>query len=489
MNTIIEILYYYNYLVLLYFLIIVTIYIFLNLISFINISKHAKRIKYVELKEIFRLHNFKPITVIVPAYNERNGIVDCVHSLLQLEYPDYQLIVVNDGSTDGTLEQLFENFKIRQASFTPYHEIASQPIKAVYLSPAFPNLVVIDKENSGKADSINAAINISRNPLITVVDADSILERDSLLKIVRPFMEDDNIVAVGATVSIANGCKINNGYIEEVGLSKSWLARFQVIEYLRAYLFGRNGFDSLNGILILSGAFSCFRRDALIEIGGYKAGSVGEDMQIIVRLQKELRMKNPKTRVTFVPDPVCWKVVPEKIKSLSSQRARWQKGTIETIRRHKELFFNPDYEWLGMLVYPFYAFFEVFGPFIEITGYVVFVISFYLGIVPLNFAVAFFTAAFLYGVVLSTLSVCLEELSFKKYTKVKHLIILMIASLLENFGYRQMTAFWRFKGFIEYYMGKRDWDKLEKKGFEQKNEEAPIKQFETYQPNIKDKAG
>jgi cellulose synthase/poly-beta-1,6-N-acetylglucosamine synthase-like glycosyltransferase len=471
MNTIIEIIYYYNYLVLFYFLIIVTIHIFLNLISFRNISKYAKKIKYVEFKEIFRLHNFKPITIIVPAYNEENGIVENVRSLLQLEYPDYQLIVVNDGSTDRTLEQLFKNFQIRQASFSPYYEIDSQPIKTVYLSPAYPNLVVIDKENSGKADSINAAINISRNPLITVIDADSILEKDCLLKIVRPFMEDDNIVAVAGTVRIANGCKINRGYIEEVGLSKSWLARFQVVEYLRAFLFGRIGFDLLNGILIISGAFSCFRRDALIEIGGYKAGSVGEDMQIIVRLQEELRKKNPKTRVTFIPDPVCWTEAPEKIKSLASQRVRWQKGTIESIRFHKDLFFNPEYGWLGMFVFPYYTFFEVFGPFIEITGYVVFIISSFLGIITLNFAVAFFTAVFLYGVVLSTLSVCLEELSFKKYTKVKHLIIIIVAALLENFGYRQMTAFWRFKGFIEYYMGNRDWGKMEKEGLGQKNKD------------------
>jgi cellulose synthase/poly-beta-1,6-N-acetylglucosamine synthase-like glycosyltransferase len=427
------------------------------------------------------------VSIIVPAFNEKNGIVDSVQSLLKLDYPDYQVIVVNDGSTDGTLEQLFENFKIRQASFTPYYEIASQPIKAVYLSPAYPNLVVIDKENSGKADSINAAINISRNSLIAVIDADSILERDCLMKIVRPFMEDENVVAVGGVVRIANGCKVNSGYIEEVGLSKSWLVRFQVIEYLRAYLFGKNGFDFLNGILILSGAISCFKREALIEIEGYKPGSVGEDLQIIAKLQKVLRIKNPKTRVTFIPDPVCWKVVPEKIKTLASQRARWQKGTIETIRHNKELFFNPDYGWLGMFVYPYYAFFEVFGPFIEITGYVVFVISYFLGIVPSSFAVAFFTAAFLYGVVLSTLSVCLEELSFKKYKKVKHLIILIIASLLENFGYRQLTAFGRFKGFIEYLLGKRDWGKIEKKGFEQKKE-VTIKQLETYQLKIKDKA-
>ncbi|MCH7964858.1 MAG: glycosyltransferase family 2 protein [Bacteroidetes bacterium] len=488
MITIIEILSYYNYLVLFYLLIIVTIYIFLNLVSFTNISKHSKKRKYVELKDIFRIHNFKPITIIVPAFNEEDRIVECVQSLLQLEYPDYQIIVVNDSSTDGTLEQLFENFQIRQASFSPYYEIESQEIKAVYLSPAHPNLVVIDKGKGGKADSINAAINISRNPLITVIDVNSILERDCLLKIVRPFMEDDNIVAVGGTVRIANGCKVKNGYIDEVGLSKSWLARFQVVEYLRAFLFGRYCFDFLNGILIISGAFGCFRRDALIEVGGFKAGSLGEDMEIIVRLQKELREKDPKTRVIFIPDIVCWTKVPEKIKTLSSQRVRWQKGAIESIRLHKALFFNPKYGWLGMLVFPYYTFFEVLGPFIEISGYVVFVISYALGIVPFNFAVAFIAAAFLYGVVLSTLSVCLEELSFKKYKKVKHLIILMVASLLENFGYRQMTAFWRFKGFIEYYTGKRDWGKMEKKGFEQKNEEVPIKKFETYQLNIKDEA-
>jgi cellulose synthase/poly-beta-1,6-N-acetylglucosamine synthase-like glycosyltransferase len=469
MDSLVEIIYYYNYSVLYYFLVLITIYIFLNVISFRNIIKYEKKIKYVELKEVFRLHNYKPITIVVPAYNEENGIAESVRSLLQLEYPDYQLIIVNDGSTDGTLEELFKNFQIRQSSFTPYYEIVSQPVKSVYLSPAYPNLVVIDKENGGKADSINAALNISKNPLITVIDADSILERDCLLKIVRPFMEDDNIVAVGGAVRKANGCKVNQGYIEEVGLSKSWLARFQVVEYLRAFLFGRNGFDALNGILIISGAFSCFRRDALMEVGGYKAGSIGEDMEIVIRLHKELRKKNPKTRVTFIPDPVCWTEAPEKFKTLSSQRVRWQKGTIDSIRLHKKLFLNPKYGWMGMLVFPYYTLFEVLGPFIEITGYVVFIISFILGIVPANFAIAFFTAAFLYGVVLSTLSVCLEELSFKKYTRIKYLVTLMAAALLENFGYRQMTVFWRFKGFIEYCFGKREWGKMEKKGFTNEN--------------------
>jgi len=479
MNTLIDFIIYYNYMILYYFVVIVTIYIILNILSFATLYKYTRKVKFVELKDVFRLHNYKPITVIVPAYNEENCIVESVKSLLQLEYPDYQLIVVNDGSSDETLNELIKNFQLKNVSFSPYYEINSNPIKDVYLSPTFPKLLVIDKDNHGKADSINAAINISKNPLITVIDADSILERDCLLKIARPFTENENIVAVGGIVRIANGCKVNHGYIEEVGLSKSWLARFQVVEYLRAFLFGRIGFDVLNSILITSGAFSCFRRDALISVGGFLSGSIGEDMEIIVRMHKELRKKNPKVRITFIPDPVCWTEAPETLKTLESQRSRWQKGTMDSIRLHKDMFLNPKYKWLGMIVFPYYVIFEVFGPFIEITGYMVFVISLLLGIVPLNFAIAFFTVAFLYGVVLSTLAVCLEELTFKRYANAKHLIILMITALLENFGYRQMIAYWRFKGFIEYLFGRRNWGKMEKKGFNNKETKVIRTGYET----------
>jgi cellulose synthase/poly-beta-1,6-N-acetylglucosamine synthase-like glycosyltransferase len=479
MNTIIDIIMYYNHFVLYYFLIIVSVYIVLNILSFRNISKYNRKTRFVEINEIFRQHKFKPITLVVPAYNEQNGIVENIRSLLQLEYPDYQLIVVNDGSNDGTFKRLIDNFKLKRVAYTPYYEIKSKPINSVYLSPLHPNLLLIDKMNGGKADSINAAINVSKNPLIAVIDADSILERDCLLKIARPFTENENVVSVGGTVRIANGCKVNHGYIEEVGLSKSWFARFQTVEYLRAFLFGRNGFDVLNGILIISGAFSCFKRDALIEVGGYLKESIGEDMEIVVRLHKELRMKNKKTRVTFIPDPVCWTEAPETYKTLESQRIRWQKGTIDAIRLHSDMFFNFKYGLLGSVVFPYYLIFEVLGPFLEITGYVVFILSLMLDIVPLNFAITFFAAAFLYGVVLSTLSVCLEELTFKKYTNPKHMIQLMTAALLENFGYRQLTAWWRFKGFLEYFIGKRSWGKMEKKGFTKKSKKQFVAEGET----------
>ncbi len=468
MNVIKYIVFGFNSLLLFYFLLVCSIYIILNVIAFFKMIKYNSTIKYLDLKRVFKLTNYKPISVIVPAYNEENGIVESIKSLLQLEYPDFQLIVVNDGSKDSTLQKLFENFSIRQVSFTPFYKLKSQPIRSVFMSSEYPNLIVIDKVNGGKADAINAGVNLAKSPLITVIDADSVLERDCLLKIVRPFMEDENVIAVGGTIRIANGCNILHGNILEVGLAKSWLARFQVVEYLRAFLFGRNGFDVLNGILIISGAFSCFSRDALIKIDGYREGCIGEDMEIIVRMHRKLRRENPKLRITFIPDPVCWTEAPETFAVLRSQRMRWQKGTVDSILLHKKLFMNPAYGWIGMLVFPYFALFEMIGPIIEIFGYFFFIVSFSLGFVTVSFAVAFLTTAILYGVVLSVLSVILEELSFQRYPKLSHLLTLMAAAFLENFGYRQITTWWRFRGMVEYFTGKRHWGQMEKKGFAKK---------------------
>ncbi len=461
----------YNYLLLIYSISIGTIYLLLNILSFKRIIQYKRKMVYVDLKKIFKFQNFKSISIIVPAYNEENTIVDSIMSLLQLEYPDFQLVIVNDGSTDNTLEKIFNNFSIRQVSFTPFYKLQSKQIKTVYMSHEYPSLVVVDKINGGKADAINAGINIAKNPLITVIDADSILERDCLLKIVRPFMENENIIAVGGTIRVANGCKINHGNMVKIGLANSWLARFQTVEYLRAFLFGRNGFDVLNSVMIISGAFSCFSRDALISIGGYREGSIGEDMEIILRMHNIFRKEKPETKITFIPDPVCWTEVPEKLKVLRSQRIRWQKGTIDSLRLHMKLLFNPNYGALGMIGFPYYVLFEMIGPLIEIFGYFIFFFSFIFNVVSMSFAVAFLSTVILYGIVLSILSVILEELSFKKYPGIKDLFILFGAALLENFGYRQLITWWRFKATIDYISGNRGWGKMEKKGFSIHSEE------------------
>jgi cellulose synthase/poly-beta-1,6-N-acetylglucosamine synthase-like glycosyltransferase len=462
-----DIIYILNYLILIYVFLLMTTYLILSFTSYLKIKKYYRYIKFHDEDKIFELRNHVPISIIAPAYNESNGIVDSVKALLQLEYPEFQIIVVNDGSKDDTLLKLINNFNLSQIYFNSELKIDTQDVISVYASGEFKNLVVVNKKNGGKADALNAGVNIAKYPLIATVDADSILERDCLLKIVTPFIENENVVAVGGTIRIANGCKIRSGHVESVDLPKQWLVKFQVLEYIRAFIFGRSGFDTINSLMIISGAFSCFKKESVFQVGGFKAGSIGEDMEITIRLHRQLRLKNPEARIAFIPDPVCWTEAPEDIKVLKSQRVRWQKGTIESLLSHKKMLFNPNYKWLGLIGYPYFFFFEMLGPVVEFAGYVLIILSFLFNWVSSYFAIIFFFLLVLYGIIISTFSVLLEELTHSKYPKPSHLIQLIFIAIVENFGYRQMTVFWRFLATIEYLFGKRKWGKMKKKGFGQ----------------------
>jgi len=456
---------FYNYMMIGYFLIICTIYFVLNVISFKVIRRYTRKIAHAELKNLFRFSNVRPISVVVPAYNEGNAIVDSTRAFLQLEYPEFQIIVVNDGSKDDTLDKLLTNFAMEKVPFGMIEDLKTQPIRGIYMSRKYPFLIVVDKENGGKADAINAGVNVSKNPLVCVVDADSILESDCLLKIAQPFIEDPKTIAVGGIIRIANGCKVKQGRVLDIELPHSWLGKFQVVEYLRAFLFGRTGFDAVNAILIISGAFGCFKKEALVKAGGYLANCIGEDMEIVVRMHEIIRKDNSQGRITFIPDPVCWTEAPESIRVLKSQRIRWQKGTLQSLGLHKNIFMNPKYGWVGLLAFPYFTIFEMLGPIIEFIGYTIFILSCFMGMIDFPFAALFLTVAILYGVILSVLSVILEEMSFRKYPKTRHLLTLFCASILENFGYRQLTTWWRFQGILQYFFGARSWGKMEKKGF------------------------
>jgi cellulose synthase/poly-beta-1,6-N-acetylglucosamine synthase-like glycosyltransferase len=413
--------------------------------------------------------NMIPISVLVPAYNEQETIVDNIESLLSLHYPTFEIVVINDGSKDETMPKIIDAFHLKKVYQPIRALIKTKEVNAVYKSIHIPNLVLVDKVNGGKADALNAGINVSRYPIFTSIDADSILESDSLVRVIMPFIEDKLTVAVGGIVRIANGSVIKNGRIESINLPKNHLAMFQVIEYLRAFLSGRMGWDAMNALLIISGAFGAFRKDVAIRLGGYTPNTIGEDMELIVRLHHVFRKNKKKYRVKFIPDPVCWTQAPETLKDLRGQRRRWQIGLMDSLFRHKTLLFNPRYGLIGLLATPYYWLFEMLGPVIEVIGYIFIPLSFILGVLNVQYFFLFLSASILYGILLSIGAILLEEYTFNKYPSFNQLVKLTLYGIIENFGYRQLTTLFRLEGMLNYRRSKHTWGKIKRQNFNTPN--------------------
>ncbi|MFP4051452.1 MAG: glycosyltransferase family 2 protein [Thermoplasmata archaeon] len=406
------------------------------------------------------------ITILVPSYNEEKTIVNSVEALLNLNYPNLEVIVINDGSTDNTLTNLKDHFKLISSKRSVEEKIQTEEVKNVFRSITERDLLVIDKENGGKADSLNAGINHSRTDLFLAIDADTLIERDSLKKLVKKYMYTDaKVVALGGIVRVANNCEIRNSEVKEARLPKKFLPAVQVMEYIRAFLFGRTGWSRLNCLPIISGAFGLFDRDAVTDINGYRTDTVGEDIDLVVRLHKYMRDKKKDYDISFLPDPVCWTQVPEKRKVLGRQRSRWQRGLTETISFNKDMLFNPRYGKVGTLALPFFLFFEMFGPIIEISGYFIFVVSYFMGWIDHKLALIFLSLAVFYGVLLSIFSLLLEELTLKRYKDPVDRIKLMGLAFLENFGYRQFHSWWRLKGLIQFIRKDTSWGNMEREDF------------------------
>jgi cellulose synthase/poly-beta-1,6-N-acetylglucosamine synthase-like glycosyltransferase len=453
--------------VVIYFIGVSLTYTILLVIAVREILNQLRHDKFCNFRLTVQSELTPPVSILAPAFNEGPTIIQSVRSLLKLSYGKYETVVINDGSKDDTLATLIEHFKMFRSRHVYHPAIRTKNVRAIYKSklPEYRNLVVVDKENGGKADALNVGINVARYEYVCCIDADSILEDDALQKVMKAFLEDEKVVAVGGIVRIANGCEVVNGRVVKVGLSDHFVPVFQVVEYFRAFLSGRMSWQALNGLLIISGAFGLFKKKAIIEVGGYKHDSVGEDMELIVRLHRIYREKNERYRVTFVPDPVCWTEAPETLRVLGRQRNRWHRGLLDTMLIHRKMLFNPRYGIIGMAAMPYFVLVELLGPVFEFFGYVAMAVMLATGTLNEQLALLFFIVALFYGVMFSVGAVLLEEMSFQRYPKPGDLALLLSFGVLENFGYRQLTAWWRVKAFWDYFRGKKSWGKMERKGF------------------------
>ncbi len=465
MNNYFSFLIIYNILVILYFLTLNGSYLLLVIMSFKSLSKYnVDQVSEAQTKT-FQSGFYKPLSLIIPAYNESTTIVETVQSAMSLRYPEYEVIVVNDGSVDQTLDILKTQFNLKPSKRAFNNDISCKDINGLYTSLDYPNLTVIDKVNGGKSDALNAGINVSQFPIFCNVDSDTIIDVTALLKVVDLFVRDWRVVAAGGTIRVANQCQIQDGRVLSVNLSPKLWVRFQIVEYFRAFLFGRAGWSLLGGVVILSGAFSVFRRKAVVEAGGYRSDTVGEDMELTLRIQRVMKKLNRDFRIVFLPDPVCWTQVPEKYRNLQTQRKRWHRGLAESLFYNMEMFLNPQFGVVGMLSMPFFFFYELLGPLIEISGYLVFIVSIILGLLNPSFAVLFFTVAVLLGVLLSTAALVMEEIYFNKFPRLRDILKLFIYAVIENFFYRQLHSWWRFQGIIDFLFKKRTWGTITRLSF------------------------
>ncbi|MBA3854614.1 MAG: glycosyl transferase [Gemmatimonas sp.] len=450
---------------LVYLLMLSTGYAVLLLLSIPELWRHWRLAADEHLQRLLASDALPPLTLLVPAYNEEVTIGASLLSFLTLEYPQLEIVVVNDGSKDGTMNALVREFDLYEVPPAFPVKIRTKEVRAYYRSRRFARLLVIDKENGGKADSLNAAMNAARHPFVVAVDADTLIEPDALMRLARPFLLGANVAAVGGTIRVANDCTVELGRVTDARVSNQWIVGCQVVEYLRAFLFGRLGWNSLGGNLIISGAFGLFRKEYLLAIDGYKTGNVTEDMDLVVRLHRYLRENGIAATMPFIPDPVAWTEVPTSTKVLSRQRERWHRGLIGTLWTHRTMLFNPRYGSIGMLAVPFYLFGEMLAPVVELVGWLALLLGLALGAVDPGFAALFFAVAIGYGTFLSIWAVVLEEVSFKRYRRRRDFWKLIGFALVEGLGYRQMTVFYRLQSFWKHVRGVESWGAMTRQGF------------------------
>lgn len=406
------------------------------------------------------------VSIVVPAYNEALTVVESVRALLAVDYEPCEIVVVNDGSSDDTLGLLRRAFNLIPGPLAFMQPLPTEPIRGIYRSIVEPRLVVVDKQNGRcKADAANAGINAASNALVLVIDADTLLVSDSLNRAVLPFLEDPTTVAVGANVGIVNGCHVEHGRLATVGLPRSRVALLQIVEYMRAFMLFRLACAAVNGVVLISGAFGLFRRDAVIAVGGYDRMAIGEDIDLTVRLQRHFRQRGEAFRIAFDPRPLCWTLAPEDWTSLRSQRLRWRRGLLQVLWRYRPMIGNPRYGVVGLGVLPYIALFEGVAPLLELAGYAVVTAAIVVGILHWSYYGLLLIVPVVFGGAVGMLSILMNDLATRHYMRWRDLVRLTGAAVVEHCGYRQLNSWWSWQGTVQAMVGAPGWGAMKRRAF------------------------
>ena len=443
-------------------------YLVMLIIALKTTAAHQRRLQSMRPGWIKESPLAPPIAVLVPAHNEEKCIRASVRSLLELDYPELEIIVINDGSTDRTLKELQQEFRLRPVRMLYLPQTPCARVKTLFRSEKDARLLVVDKESCGsKADAINAGLNAATSPYVCVVDADSVLERDALLRIMVPVLADPKrVVCAGGIVRVLNGSEVRGGSLRRVRLPRKSIEIIQVVEYLRAFLIGREALAQGNMLMIVSGAFGIFRTDIVRLVGGYRPRAIGEDIDLVARMHRHLLDRGADYHIQFVPDPVCWTEVPSDFRSLARQRARWQKGLLDVLWQCRDMLFRPRYGRIGFFALPFLWLFELFAPVIELGGMITIGLAACYGILSREFFLQFLLFGYAFATVISIGSVLQEEVTYKRYNDWQDVARLVSYCFLEHFPYRQLHMFWRLQGIWQYLRGDMAWNAPKRRGLE-----------------------
>lgn len=456
-----------SWLFLFYSIILSLGYSFAAVFSFLEIRNYKRKYNFQGEFTLLQSSNLPSISILAPAFNEEANVVENVKSLLTLNYPSYEIVVINDGSIDKTLAVLIETFDLTKKKLNYFPFVSTNDVRGVYCSrnSSYKKLKVIDKVNGGKADALNTGINLCDFDITCCIDVDCILERDALLKLVKPFLNNTKkVIASGGIIRVANSCIIEDGRILDVKLPESFIARAQIIEYFRAFLMGRMAWSKLDGLLLISGAFGMFDKETVIKVGGYNSKTVGEDMELLVRMRRKMKEENIEYIIGFVPDPLCWTEVPQKWRILHRQRNRWTRGTAETLWIHRRMLFNPKYKVLGLLSTPYWFFFEWLAPIIEFMGILYVIYLFLFSNINLIISLIFLSVVYSFAVLFSVTALFFEEISFQQYKKPKYMIRLLGTILLEPLIYHPFITWAAIKGNWDLFIGKKSWGTMGRTG-------------------------